>query len=188
MIVTYLLYSFKFLLWITLLELKGIPASIRRNPLFHNYAKPALIFLFCILGEICVFETDKARWKLHVSGISLWTIWKNDSRSWRSQEVMNYWLTAEIFFSNSIINRIRLNMDYELLDSQIAFPKVNSVQEACTKCFAVGLLKFEILQTTWRNKAKNIKMLNLLVKNWKVRVWCSLFHFFFSCDLIDFKF
>ena len=65
--------------------------------MFHNYAKPALIFLFCILGEICVFETDKARWKLHVSGISLWTIWKNDSRSWRSQKVMN-WLTAEIFF------------------------------------------------------------------------------------------
>ena len=26
--------------------------------------------------------------------------------------------------------------------------KVNSVQEACAKCFAVHLLKFEILQTT----------------------------------------
>ena len=26
--------------------------------------------------------------------------------------------------------------------------KVNSVQEACTKCFAVHILKFEILQTT----------------------------------------
>ena len=56
--------------------------------------------------------------------------------------------------------------------------KVNSVQEACAKCFAVHLLKFEILQTTWRNKTKNIKMLNLLVKNWKLRVWCSLFQFF----------
>ena len=56
--------------------------------------------------------------------------------------------------------------------------KVNSVQEACAKCFAVHLLKFEILQTTWKNKTKNIKMLNLLVKNWKVRVWWPLFHFF----------
>ena len=27
-------------------------------------------------------------------------------------------------------------------------------------------------------KTKNIKMLNLLVKNWKLRLWCSLFHFF----------
>ena len=26
--------------------------------------------------------------------------------------------------------------------------KVNSVQEACAKCFAIHLLKFEILQTT----------------------------------------
>ena len=32
--------------------------------------------------------------------------------------------------------------------------KVNSVQEACTKCFAVHILKFEILQTTWKNKTK----------------------------------
>ena len=69
----------------------------------------------------------------------------------------------------------------------IFISKVNTVQEACAKCFAVHLLKFEILQTTWKNKTKNIKMLNLLVKNWKLRVWCSLFHFF-SCDLQDFKF
>ena len=41
--------------------------------------------------------------------------------------------------------------------------KVNTVQEACAKCFAVHLLKFEILQTIRKNK--NLKMLNLLVKN-----------------------
>ena len=29
-----------------------------------------------------------------------------------------------------------------------AFGKVNSVQEACNKCFAGPILKFEILQTT----------------------------------------
>ena len=28
--------------------------------------------------------------------------------------------------------------------------KVNSVQEACIKCFAVHLLKYEILQITWK--------------------------------------
>jgi hypothetical protein len=28
--------------------------------------------------------------------------------------------------------------------------KVNSVQEACTKCFVVHTLKFEILQFTWK--------------------------------------
>ena len=66
--------------------------------------------------------------------------------------------------------------------------KVNSVQEACVKCFAVHILKFEILQTTWKNKTKNIKMLDLLMKNWKLRDWCVLFVSFFQCDLQDFKF
>ena len=33
--------------------------------------------------------------------------------------------------------------------------KVNSVQEACAKYFAVHLLKFEILQATWKNKTKS---------------------------------
>ena len=50
---------------------------------------------------------------------------------------------------------------------------VNSVQEACAKCFAVHKLKFGILQTT-----ENIKILDLLMKNPKLRVWCSLFHLF----------
>ena len=43
--------------------------------------------------------------------------------------------------------------------------KVNSVQEARVKCFAVHILKFEILQTTPKNKTKCIKMLDLLMKN-----------------------
>ena len=30
--------------------------------------------------------------------------------------------------------------------------KVNSVQEACAKCFAVHIFKFEILPTTWEKK------------------------------------
>ena len=36
-------------------------------------------------------------------------------------------------------------------------PKVNSVQEACGKCFAVLLSKFEILQTTHTKKKKRPK-------------------------------
>ena len=44
--------------------------------------------------------------------------------------------------------------------------------------FEVHLLKFEILQITWKNKIKNIKMPSLLMKNWKLRVWYSLFHIF----------
>ena len=51
------------------------------------------------------------------------------------------------------------------IESVTKVGKVNSVQEACAKCLAVHLLKFEILQTTLKNKTKSIKMLNLLVKN-----------------------
>ena len=62
------------------------------------------------------------------------------------------------------------------------FKKVNSVKEACPKCFTVHLLKFETLQTTWKNKTKNIKMLNLLVKNWKL---FPLFHVI--CNISNFN-
>ena len=35
---------------------------------------------------------------------------------------------------------------------------------------------------------KNIKMLDLLVKDWKLRVWCSLFHFFqVICKISNFN-
>ena len=35
-----------------------------------------------------------------------------------------------------------------------------------------------------KNKIKNIKLLNLLVKNWKLRVWCSLFYSFYVISKI----
>jgi hypothetical protein len=47
----------------------------------------------------------------------------------------------------------------------VFFSKVNSVQEACAKCFAAHISKFEILQTTRKNKTKTVKMLDLLMKN-----------------------
>ena len=66
---------------------------------------------------------------------------------------------------------------------QISPIKVNSVQEAFAKCFAVHILKFEILQT-----AENVKILDLLMKNPKLRVWCSLFHLFHViCKISNFK-
>ena len=39
--------------------------------------------------------------------------------------------------------------------------KVNSVQEACAKCFAVHILKFEILQITWKKWNKEHQTLSL---------------------------
>ena len=63
-----------------------------------------------------------------------------------------------------------------LQSRQLQIHVLNSVQEAYAECFAVHISKFEVLHTS--KKTKNIKMLNLLVKNWKLRFWCSLFHFF----------
>ena len=49
-----------------------------------------------------------------------------------------------------------LNLAEVANDFSCECDKVNSVQEACAKCFAAHNLKFEILQTTWKNKTKNI--------------------------------
>ena len=64
--------------------------------------------------------------------------------------------------------------------------KVSSVQEACAKCFAVHLLKFEILQITWKNKTKNIRLLVFSFSSINLVFWC--FCFVFSCGLQYFKF
>ena len=58
----------------------------------------------------------------------------------------------------------RITLDQELHCRSFQ-GKVNSVQEACAKCFAVHMLNFEILQTTQKNKTKYMKMLDLSVKN-----------------------
>ena len=56
------------------------------------------------------------------------------------------------------------------------FSKVNSVQEACAKIFAVHIQKFEILQTIWKNKKhQNAKSICEKQKT-------------FSYDLQEFKF
>ena len=77
----------------------------------------------------------------------------------------NFWRIFDVLFDDAIWCRTKLQLTSFLFNSC----KVNSVQKGFTKCFS----KFEILKTTWRNKTKNIKMLNIVVKNWKLRVWCA---------------
>ena len=60
--------------------------------------------------------------------------------------------------------------------------KVNSVEEACAKCFAVHMLEFEILQITWK---KN-QSLVFSFSPTDLPFWC--FCYVFSCGLQDFKF
>ena len=64
----------------------------------------------------------------------------------------------------------------------LVYVKVNSVQEACNKCFAVHILKFEILQITWKNEIKNIRPLVFSFSPIDLAFWC-FFHV-----VVDFKF
>ena len=60
------------------------------------------------------------------------------------------------------------------------------MQEAIAKCFAVHILKFEILQTTLKNKIKkhqNDKYIGEKLKKKGLVSFASLF----PCDLQDFK-
>ena len=51
-----------------------------------------------------------------------------------------------------------------------------------------SLIKIWNLANHMKNKTKNIKMLDLLVKNWKITVWCFLFHFFHViCKISNFN-
>ena len=80
-------------------------------------------------------------------------------------------------------NGIKVKIPSEIKPPLAAkYYKVNSVQEACAKYFAVHLSKFGILQTIWKNKTKNMKTLNLSVKNWILRsdVLCFIFFMWFA--------
>ena len=65
--------------------------------------------------------------------------------------------------------------------------KVNSVQEACAKCFAVHISKFEILQTTWKKRNKKHQNARSIDEKLKTKS-LMFFVLFFSWDLQDFKF
>ena len=59
--------------------------------------------------------------------------------------------------------------------------KVNSVQEVCAKCFAVHILKFEVLQMTWKNA---LDPYFSIFRQYNFDDLC----FVYSCGLQDFKF
>ena len=73
------------------------------------------------------------------------------------------------------------------IDVSKGIVKVNSVQEACTKCFGVHILEFEILQVTWKkwNKEHQKKVGSFPPID---LAFLCFFVLFFSCDLQDFKF
>jgi hypothetical protein len=52
------------------------------------------------------------------------------------------------------------NIDKLLITNYWYICKVNSVEEACGKCFAVHILKFEILQITWKKWNKEHQTLS----------------------------
>ena len=63
----------------------------------------------------------------------------------------------------------------ELRNKIIKCIKVNSVQEACAKCFAVHILKFEILQTTWKHQ--NVRPIDEKLKTKSLMFFVSFFFF-----------
>jgi hypothetical protein len=65
--------------------------------------------------------------------------------------------------------------------------KVNSLQESCAKYIAVHILKFEILQITWKKWNKEHKTPYFQFFNNRFSI-LMFFCFFFSCGLHDFKF
>ena len=63
--------------------------------------------------------------------------------------------------------------------ADISLSKVNSVQEACAKCFAVHILKFEILQITWKRWIKEHKTLSFqffINRSSILMFFCFVFH------------
>ena len=60
----------------------------------------------------------------------------------------------------------------------LIYSKVNSVQEACDKCFVVHILKFEILQIIWKKWNKEHQTLGFHFLPINVAFWCFLFCFF----------
>ena len=65
--------------------------------------------------------------------------------------------------------------------------KVNSVQEACTKCFAVHLLKFEIMQITWKklNKEHQSLSFQFFINKSNILMFFALF-FHMVCKISNF--
>ena len=71
-----------------------------------------------------------------------------------------------------------VGMYYTLPRLSLIDIKVNSVQEACSKCFAVHMLEFEILQITWKKWNKEYQTLSFQFIPNKFSISMFLFCFF----------
>ena len=69
----------------------------------------------------------------------------------------------------------------------LVYVKVNSVQEACDKCFAVHILKFEILQITWKkwNKEHQTLSFQFFTNRFSISMFFVLF-FHVVCKISNF--
>ena len=70
--------------------------------------------------------------------------------------------------------------------TRIFLLKVNSVQEACAKCFAFHILKFEILQITWKKWNKEHQTLSFQFFINKSILMFSLLIFHVVCKISNF--
>ena len=127
------------------------------------------------------------------------TIQNDDIAVWVSSGILLQTESGSSSFCKGPRNLFRNHYSHFI----VCCSKVNSVQEAYANCFGVHTLKFEILQITWQNEAKNIsfQFLSLLficrqAKLLKIKITGLFFYnkssililFVFSCGLQDFKF
>ena len=94
---------------------------------------------------------------------------------------------AHIQYTTSVVNVHYISAQTSQKGIKCTKDKGNSVQEACTKCFGVHILKFEILQTTWKKQNKKHQNARFIDEKLKTKS-LMFFVLFFSCDLQDFKF
>ena len=91
--------------------------------------------------------------------------------------------------------RVCEGMSYEMLLTFADIPhrcwcfegNVNSVQEACAKCLVLHILKFAILQTTWKNKTTKHQNAKSIGEKLKTKS-PMFFALVCSCDLQDLYF
>jgi hypothetical protein len=93
------------------------------------------------------------------------------SRTTRLQVLSGSVFVFQIFSHSLKFSSHQKKTKVELfLNPKIDSYKVSSVQEACAKCFAVHILKFEILKITWKNQ-----ILVFSFSPTDCEFWCVLF-------------
>ena len=110
------------------------------SPKVQNMLWTKIVFCFCIdiQNNICTRHVLNVYFSENLME-NLWSIWVTDSRMRDSDTDL------------PVLNAPIWPIQAKTSSNQSSTHKVNSVQEACTKCFAVLVLKLEIRQTTWKN-------------------------------------